>query len=132
MEGKKAVILGLAFKAEIDDIRESLAFKVKKALERERAKVFLHDPYVQGYENDLDKTLKDADFIFLATNHNYYKKMDITKMKSIVSKNCVICDVWNVFKTNKIIFTIKSLQIHFNKRNDKNLGDVFETKWRDL
>ncbi|KKP94003.1 MAG: UDP-glucose/GDP-mannose dehydrogenase [Parcubacteria group bacterium GW2011_GWA1_36_12] len=132
LEGKKAVILGLAFKAEIDDIRESLAFKVKKALERERAKVFLHDPYVQGYENDLDKTLKDADFIFLATNHNYYKKMDITKMKSIVSKNCVICDVWNVFKTNKIIFTIKSLQIHFNKRNDKNLGDVFETKWRDL
>src|SRR3989344_6020102 len=40
LEGKKAVILGLAFKSEIDDIRESLAFKVKKALERERAKVF--------------------------------------------------------------------------------------------
>ncbi|OGD81412.1 hypothetical protein A3G14_00070 [Candidatus Curtissbacteria bacterium RIFCSPLOWO2_12_FULL_38_9] len=128
LEGKKAVILGLAFKSEIDDIRESLAFKVKKALERERAKVYLHDPFVLGYQNDLNEVLRDADFIFVATNHSFYKKMDVTKIKSIVSKNCVICDVWNVFKTNKIIFTIKSLQQHFNEKNDKDLNDVFETK----
>lgn len=131
LEGKKAVILGLAFKAEIDDTRESLAFKVKKALERERAKVFLHDPYVPGYQSNLDEILKDADLIFLATNHNYYKKLDITKVKKLVSKNCVICDVWNVFKTNKIIFTIKSLESHLSKYSNltDGLGDIFEAKW---
>jgi len=132
LQGKKTVILGLAFKAEIDDIRESLAFKVKKALERERAKVFLHDPYVPGYQNDLDETLKGADLIFLATNHNFYKKMDISKIKKLVSKNCVVCDVWNVFKTNKIIFTIKSLENHLAKKTDGGLGEIFEAKWRDL
>lgn len=132
LEGKKAVILGLAFKAEIDDIRESLAFKVKKALERERAKVFLHDPYVAGYQNDLEKTLKDADLIFLATNHSYYRKLDIAKVKKLVSKNCVVCDVWNVFKTNKIIFTIKSLESHLSKKQPTGLGDIFEAKWRDV
>ncbi|MBI2594079.1 nucleotide sugar dehydrogenase [Candidatus Curtissbacteria bacterium] len=132
VEGKKAVILGLAFKAEIDDIRESLAFKVKKALERQRAKVYLHDPYVAGYQTDLDETLKDADFIFLATNHAFYRKLDIPKVKKLVSKNCVICDVWNIFKTNKIIFTIKSLENHLNRRQLKGLGDIFEAKWRDL
>lgn len=132
LEGKKAVILGLAFKAEIDDIRESLAFKVKKALERERAKVFLHDPYVAGYQNDLDETLKGADLIFLATNHNFYKKMDISKIRKLVSKTCVVCDVWNVFKTNKIIFTIRSLENHLARKPIEGLGEIFEAKWRDI
>ena len=75
--------MGLAFKSEIDDIRESLAFKVKKAFERERAKVFLHDPYVPGYQNNLDEVLKDADVIFLATNHNFYKKIRCRKSQRI-------------------------------------------------
>lgn len=132
LEGKKTVILGLAFKAEIDDIRESLAFKVKKALERERAKVFLHDPYVPGYQNDLDQTLAGADLIFLATNHNFYKQMDVAQVRKLVSKNCVVCDVWNIFKTNKIIFTIKSLESHLAKRPIEGLGDIFEAKWRDI
>ncbi len=133
LEGKKTAILGLAFKAEIDDIRESLAFKVKKALERERAKVFLHDPYVPGYKNDLDEILKDADLIFLATNHHFYKTLDIAKIRKLVSKNCVICDVWNIFKTNRIIFTIKSLESHLiRKPQSPGLGDIFETKWRDI
>lgn len=125
LEGKKAAILGLAFKAEIDDTRESLSFKVKKALERERAKVFLHDPYVPGYQSDLDEILKGADLIFLSTNHAFYRKMDIAKVKKLVSKNCVICDVWNVFKTNKIIFTIKSLESHLSKNSEEGLGDIF-------
>ncbi len=132
LQGKKAVILGLAFKAEIDDIRESLAFKVKKALERERARVFLHDPYVAGYQKDLSETLKGADLIFLATNHDFYKKMDITKVRKLVSKTCVVCDVWNVFRTNKIIFTIKSLENHLAKRPVEGLGEIFEAKWRDI
>lgn len=133
LESKKAVILGLAFKAEIDDIRESLAFKVKKALERERAKVFLHDPYVPGYQNNLDDVLKGADLIFLATNHNFYKKLDITNVRKLVSKTCVVCDVWNIFKTNKIIFTVRSLENHLAKRPVEGLGDIFETaQWRDL
>src|SRR3990167_3818794 len=132
LEGKKAVILGLAFKAEIDDIRESLAFKVKKALERERSKVFLHNPYVFEYQNDLNVTLKNADLIFLATNHVMYKKLDIENIKKLVSKNCVICDVWNVFETNKIIFTVRSLHSRSPKDENTGLGDIFETKWRDI
>ena len=132
LEGKKAVILGLAFKAEIDDIRESLAFKVKKALERERAKVSLHDPYVSGYEGDLNATLKNADLVFLATNHAMYKKLDIENIKKLVSKNCVICDVWNVFEINKIIFSVRSLHDRSPKDGNRGLGDIFETKWRDI
>jgi UDP-N-acetyl-D-mannosaminuronic acid dehydrogenase len=109
LQGKKAAILGLAFKADIDDMRESLAFKVNKALERERAKVVLHDPLINEYNTDIKEILKDADIVFVATNHTYYKKLDINEIKNLVSKNCIICDVWNVFKTNRIIFSVRSI-----------------------
>jgi len=105
---KKAVILGAAFKANIDDIRESLSFKVKKALEREGAKVVMHDPLVKQYNHDLDKILKGASLVFIATKHDYYlKNLNIARIKKLAKKNCLICDVWNIFKTNKIIFKVK-------------------------
>lgn len=122
LENKKVALLGLAFKAEIDDIRESLSFKIRKALLRERARVILHDPYVKEYinqdvEKDVYKVAKGADVLIVATNHEDYRKLNIEKIKKSVAKNCVICDVWNVFKTDKIVFTINQL---YNKNNGKS------------
>lgn len=115
LDGKKAVILGLAFKPEIDDTRESLSFKVRKAFLRERSKVVLHDPYVNDYsrqevEKDLTKALNGADVVFIATNHNIYKSLTIGNLRKIVNKNCIVCDVWNVLKTDKIIFELESIK----------------------
>ncbi len=114
LDGSKAVILGLAFKPEIDDIRESLSFKVRKAFLRERAKVTLHDPFVTEYsrqeiEKDVYKALEGANIVFVATNHKAYQQLDHDKFRKVVNKNCVICDVWNVFKTDKIIFTLNEM-----------------------
>lgn len=122
LEGKKAVILGLAFKPEIDDIRESLSFKVRKALLRERAKVVLHDPYIKDYvnqtiENDVYEAIQGADLIFVATNHKEYAQLNIKKIQDIVRKDCIICDVWNVFKTDKIVFTVNQLYKTSNNGN---------------
>lgn len=124
LEKKKTVILGLAFKAEIDDIRESLSFKVRKALLRERANIVLHDPYIKDYvnqpiEEDVYKAIEGADLLFIATNHKQYKQLDIKKIQKLVKKNCVICDVWNVFKTDKIVFTVNHL-VSNDTRKTKN------------
>jgi len=116
LEGKKAVILGLAFKANIDDTRESLSLKTKKGLEREGAEVYLHDPFVKDYDGDVYETLKEADLIFIATNHNQYRQLDLNKVAKIVKKRCTICDIWNTFKTDKIIFSLNSLL----EKNGKN------------
>jgi len=114
LDGKKAVILGLGYKNEIDDIRDSLSFKVRKALLRERAQVVLHDPYVKEYvnqqvEKDVYKVLEGADVIFLATKHKQYRKLNIAKVKRIVKKNCIVCDIWNVLKTEKIVYKLNSI-----------------------
>ncbi len=114
LNNKKAVILGLAFKSEIDDIRESLSFKIRNALLREHADVILHDPYVAEYKNqpiekDIYKAVEGADLIFIATNHNDYNKIDLKRLRSVAKKNCLICDVWNVMKTDKIIFKLNKI-----------------------
>lgn len=114
LANKKAVILGVAFKAEIDDIRASLSFKVRKALIRERMRVVLHDPYVREYahhkvEPDVYQVLKKADLIFVGTNHKVYRQLDIEKIKKLVKTNCVVCDVWNVFGTGKLVFRLKEI-----------------------
>ena len=117
LAGKKSVILGAAFKANIDDDRESLSFKVKKALEQARSKVFIHDPHIKKYKADMDEVLKNADLVFIATRHDYYfKNLTVKKLAKLVKRNCLICDIWNVFKTNKIIFSLNYL---LNKENNQ-------------
>ncbi|PIU02056.1 nucleotide sugar dehydrogenase [Candidatus Shapirobacteria bacterium CG09_land_8_20_14_0_10_49_15] len=107
LENKKTVVLGLAFKANIDDTRESLSAKVIKALERERAQVFTHDPLIKEHKDNLDEKLKDADLVFIATPHNWYRQnLPAKKIQGLVKKNCLICDIWNIFATNKIIFSL--------------------------
>ena len=108
LKNKKVLILGLSFKPEIDDTRESLSFKLRKALLREHANVILHDPYVKSYSkqkvlSSLDDALKGVDIIFLATKHNIYIK-SVNKILKTVNKNTYICDIWNAFNTNKLIF----------------------------
>jgi len=108
LKNKKVAILGLAFKPEIDDIRESLSFKLRKALLREHAQVTLHDPYVKFYKHQqLAKNIKeavlDADVIFITTKHRFYEQRKKQILK-LLNKNTYICDIWNIFGTNKIIF----------------------------
>lgn len=126
LEGKKVAILGLSFKSEIDDMRESLSFKVRKAMLRERANVFLHDPYAKDYvnqeiEKDVYEAIKGADVLFIAASHRQYKSLDVNRVKKLVNKNCIICDVWNVFKTDKIVFTVNLLLNNHKPKDEKNL-----------
>lgn len=113
LKNKRVAILGLAFKPEIDDIRESLSFKIRKALLREHAVTILHDPYVKEYEHqEIIKDLSELgklDALIVATRHQYYVK-NKGKILKLLSPNTYICDIWNIFKTNKIIFKVNYLR----------------------
>lgn len=78
LKGKKVGVMGLAFKADNDDIRESLSFKVKKLLEMKMAKVLVTDEFVPGMM-PLRQFLKDVDGVILGVPHSAYRKLKVKK-----------------------------------------------------
>ena len=89
--GRQTVgILGMAFKGNSDDPRESLSYKLKKKLEIEAKHVLCHDPYVKDDRFvSLDKIRKEADMIVLATPHSVYANEKWG--------NKIMIDMWNFY-----------------------------------
>ncbi|MBI3633254.1 MAG: nucleotide sugar dehydrogenase [Candidatus Vogelbacteria bacterium] len=80
LRDKKIGILGMAFKANNDDPRDSLAYKLKKIAHTECKEVFCHDIYIKDQDfHSLEKVLEKSDIIILATPHNEYKRIDPKK-----------------------------------------------------
>jgi len=88
---KKTVgILGMAFKADSDDPRESLSYKFKKILELEAKKVLCSDLYIQNPDFvDAEELIRRSDIVILAAPHRAYKKLKL--------KNKHVVDIWNFF-----------------------------------
>jgi UDP-N-acetyl-D-mannosaminuronic acid dehydrogenase len=84
-----AGILGMAFKAESDDPRDSLSYKLRKLLALEAREVLCTDPYVADPSLvPLERVLAEADILFVATPHQAYRSLPPIAGKRIV-------DVWN-------------------------------------
>ncbi|MDR0738192.1 MAG: nucleotide sugar dehydrogenase [Prevotellaceae bacterium] len=82
-------ILGMAFKAESDDARESLSYKLKKILAIEAKQVLCADPYVNDPTLTDEKTLiRESDIIIIAAPHKRYKDLNIQNKK--------VVDIWNI------------------------------------
>jgi UDP-N-acetyl-D-mannosaminuronic acid dehydrogenase len=90
-------LLGMAFKAEVDDTRASLSYKFKNALRTQARTVLTTDPYVDTDPDlrPLADTIRDSDFLILCTPHAIYKDTDFGG-KPIV-------DVWGFLQGANII-----------------------------
>src|SRR5678816_3476498 len=81
-------ILGLTFKADCDDPRDSLAFKLKKSLAFEAKEVLCSDPYLdKPWLVSPEEVIARSALIFIGTPHSIYKKLDY-KGKEVI-------DVWD-------------------------------------
>jgi len=90
----KIAVLGLAFKAGIDDTRYSPSVKLVEILKNENAEVAVHDPYIKETQS-LEDTVRGADAIILATNHPEFKEIHKTINKIGTYKpGCIIFDCW--------------------------------------
>jgi UDP-N-acetyl-D-mannosaminuronic acid dehydrogenase len=87
-----AGILGMAFKAESDDPRDSLSYKLRKLLALEARQVLCTDPYVPDPTLvPLERVLAEADILFVATPHQAYRRLPPIEGKRIV-------DIWSCLK----------------------------------
>jgi len=106
LDGKRVALLGLGFKRDIDDTRNSLSFKARKVFRAAGADVVLSDPFVKS--TPMKEALKDADVVFLAMNHTAYRKLHLPELRKLVRPNAVICDIWNLLGTDQTVFRIGS------------------------
>ena len=91
LEDKKVVVLGLTFKRDTDDPRDSLSFKLIRLLERELCHVARHDPFLPDQSDPLDEALSGAEAVIVATNHS-----DYDDLLPRLAPQTLICDPWNV------------------------------------
>jgi UDPglucose 6-dehydrogenase len=111
VSGKTIAVLGLTFKPNTDDMRESPALDVVQELQRLGARVRAHDP--EGMEQAA-KLMSDvvfcdspyhcaeeADALVLATEWDAYRALDLTRLKSIVNVP-VLVDLRNVYRRPEV------------------------------
>jgi UDPglucose 6-dehydrogenase len=110
--GKTIAVLGLTFKPETDDMRDSPAITILPALMEKGATVKAHDP--QGiheakrilpeglyYAKDAYDACQDADCVVLMTEWNQYRALDLDKIRAIMRGN-VFVDLRNVYDPEQI------------------------------
>jgi UDP-N-acetyl-D-mannosaminuronic acid dehydrogenase len=78
LEGRRVGILGMAFKAESDDIRASLSYKLRKLLTWAGATVACTDPYVEDSRLvPVEDLLESSDILVLGAPHHAYRNLQI-------------------------------------------------------
>ncbi len=98
VNGSRVLLLGVAYKPDIDDVRESPALEIIEELEGEGAEVLFHDPHVPEFDHDgriregvelTDDVIEGADVVLIVTDHS---ALDLDR---IVSRSRILVDSRN-------------------------------------
>lgn len=102
MKGARIGILGIAYKANVDDVRESPAVKIIEEAKKRKAEVFTYDPFISGMstEKGLKQLLEKSEAVILVTDHAQFKKISPNVFKKFGIK--IIIDGKNCFDKEKI------------------------------
>jgi len=96
IEHPTITLLGLAYKGNVDDTRESPSFKIRKIAESEGITVKLYDPIIRdfpGNHQTIHDAVKDTDCIVLVTDHEIFTHIE---PKSLMVRNKNLIDTRNI------------------------------------
>jgi UDP-N-acetyl-D-glucosamine dehydrogenase len=93
VNGSRVLVLGVAYKKDIDDMRESPALDVIKLLEERGATVVYHDPHIPSFREDghervsvpfSDEELSRADAVVIITDHSVFDYQRIVDLAPLI------------------------------------------------
>ncbi|MBC2580244.1 nucleotide sugar dehydrogenase [Clostridium sp. DJ247] len=103
MNGSKVLLLGAAYKKDIDDPRESPTLKIIEHLEKNGAEIIINDPYIPQFKHngklyntvDWKEVIDESDIVLITTDHSCYE------YEEIVSRAKIVYDTRNATKDVK-------------------------------
>ena len=107
VNGSKVLILGITFKENCPDVRNTKAVDLVKALKDYGTNITIHDPWADEEEVNIEYGLKSSkslpnekfDAVVLTVSHNKFKELDFASLKN---ENAIIYDVKNFLVDNVI------------------------------
>ncbi|MGZ8831551.1 MAG: nucleotide sugar dehydrogenase [Thermoanaerobaculia bacterium] len=93
VNGSRILVLGVAYKRDIDDMRESPALDVIRLLENQGAEVAYHDPHVPQFREDghdhksvelTDKAISSADAVVIITDHSVVDYQRVVRLAGVI------------------------------------------------
>jgi UDP-N-acetyl-D-galactosamine dehydrogenase len=110
VENSHILILGLAFKENCPDLRNTRVIDIVNELKTHNVKIDIYDPWIdensanQEYNIDMAQELKDNtyDAIIVAVAHDVFKELGSAKIKALGKQNCIIYDVKSMLSKDVI------------------------------
>ena len=107
VDSKRIAVLGVAFKPNTDDVRESASLTIIPALQQEGASIHAYDPEAMGeaeqllpdvnwYQNAY-AAMEDADLLVIMTEWNEFRALDLERVRQLLARP-VIVDLRNIYE----------------------------------
>jgi UDP-N-acetyl-D-mannosaminuronic acid dehydrogenase len=103
-KGRKVTVLGVTYKADVDDIRESSLLKLTDLLKKEGSvSVTITDPYakIEGIERNVYKAAEGSSLVVLGVNHREYASIDLDNLKKVMLEPNLL-DTRNFFNASRV------------------------------
>jgi UDP-N-acetyl-D-mannosaminuronic acid dehydrogenase len=124
LRSRKIAVLGLTFKRDTDDERDSLSPKLIRLLERELADVAVCDPHGPSPTQPLQQAVQDADVVIIATNHSDFQHPEaLHTITTKATPRCLLVDPWNALGTTELFGQVSKVAAMLHTTATSGDGD---------